>query len=200
MGTTSTTSTTRARKASLLGLLAGAAVLTMAAAAFACTEMRGKVTISAVNGTGSATYQGNGGDPVSDPTGWGYCGGLPSSRVPLNATAATLQFKLDVQRASCAGAAALPAGTYDVRWVKAEDAIDTTWPYPTCEGAQVDPNNPGNGWVKVGQMSVASSGTSSGTFNLALAQQGPGNICLSNQNTTSNNIAPPHVFMKWNVI
>lgn len=190
----------RTRNVSLLGFVIGVAVVTMAGAALACTETRGKITISAVNGTGSATYQGNGGDPVSDPTGWGYCGGLPASRLALNATAVQLQFKLDVENASCSGGANLPSGTYDVRWVRAENAIDTTWPYPNCHNAQVDPNNPTSVWVKVGDMSVASSGTSSGTFNLALAQQGPGNICLSNQSTTINNIAPPIIFMKWNVV
>lgn len=186
----------RKRNGTLLGFATGVAVITMAGTALACTEMKGKITISAVNGTGSATYQGNGGDPVSDPTGWGFCGGLPTSRVALNATAAQLQFKLDVERPSCVTNKDLPSGTYDVRWVRAEDAIDTTWPYPDCESAQVDPNNPGNVWVEIGDMTVAPSGTSSATFNLALAQQGPGNICLSN----GSGISPPHIFMKWNVV
>jgi hypothetical protein len=109
----------------------------------------------------------------------------------------TLDFTLTVTRtSSCLTTKQLEEGTYEVRWVKAEEAIDWTWPRPYCGTArEVNPDNPTNAFVVLDTITVTASGGSK-SISLPIALQGPGNICLDKGSFT----APPHIFMKWTVI
>jgi hypothetical protein len=186
-----------ARKASVVASAAAATVLMMAGAAFACTQLLGTISITANNGTGNATYGGNGKDNTDSTR--GYCS-TPTSRVALaNADPldVTLDFTLDVTRtSSCLTTQSLDEGDYEVRWVKAEETIDWTWPYPYCgTDREVNPDNLTNAFVVLDTITVTASGGSK-SISLPIALQGPGNICLYN----GTNYAPPHIYMKWTVI
>lgn len=179
------------KRLSLLGFVAGAAVLALAGTAFACTELRGKVTITGP-GNGSATYRGDGTDATNTASS-GYC--ETPSRVGFTSAAAAMTFTLAVERQSCAPND-LEHGAYEVRWIKATDAIDHT--NYDCNRTDPEPLNP---WVPIGVMNVANtaSGTAgSGTFALAETMRGPGNICVVP--VVPNNTAVAMIFMKWTVV
>lgn len=213
------------RRGPLLGSVVGATVLLTASTAFACTQTAGKIVITGKNGTtingsltGSATYQGDGGDELS-PT-LGYCGG-PPSRVTLASSPAApnkVDFNLAVSGGGCVsngvnGPDDLPAGTYDVRWAKqSEDAVVHN---RLCHGdrADLEVNDPRlRTWVSLGNIvvdpnpatvtnkvfSLPPDGNPLGLAAAALNFRGPGNICLSGQPVVDNKLSPI-VFMKWNI-
>lgn len=195
-----------AKRGPLLGVVAGATVLLTASAAFACTQFGGTITISGTNASGSATYQGNGLDNLD-----GYC--AAPSRLALQNSEPTLTFDLSVAAAGCAPALAggdseVPATTYEVRWIKATEAVElNTANTPNChvDKVQLDANNQKvAGWVRLGDITVSSSGTTTKGFSLpptgaegvlAIGTdfRGPGNICLELKGQETF----PVIFMKW---
>lgn len=195
-----------AKRGPLLGVVAGATVLLTASAAFACTQFGGTITISGTNASGSATYQGNGLDNLD-----GYC--ATPSRLALQNSGPALTFDLSVAAAGCApaltgGDSTMAATTYEVRWIKATDVVEfNTASTPDChvEKVQLDVNTQKvAGWVRLGDITVSSSGTTTKGFSLpptgadgvlALGTdfRGPGNICLERDGDE----AFPVIFMKW---
>lgn len=206
-------------KRAVVGLVAGAAALAIGGSAFACTAFVGTIEINGVSGqsTGSATYVGNGSDFTWDADA-GYCGGKPTTRVSITSTNPTnptqLPFELDVSPADCSGTTVdtVPLGTWDVRWVHAKDGEIERTPgdqtpvlQPTCHFGflQTFPLTQ-DAFVKIGTMSIDSTGNGAGTYKLDTLNQpgvvpGPGNICLAHQNGTENNV-PPTIPMKWELI
>lgn len=185
------------KRAALVGFVAGVVVLVVAGAGFACTELRGKITMTGTLGaSGSATYEGKGGEDIGN----GYCTMPAREEFTTSAPAVALAFNLDVERASSCYANLLPSGVYEVRWIKTNESVELASPgAPSCHGlpADQDPTNP---WVTLGEMTVGESGTSSGTFALPATSVGPGNICLQDSLDIFNNNAPPVIFMKWTVV
>lgn len=214
-----------AKRVGMVGLGAALAVLAVTSAAFACTELSGQITIAGINGTtvdgvsnGSVTYLGNGGDFGSGLNNDGYCNGLPTSRTALNTSATTnaspFDFSLAVAPYTCKtqiGAKQVPDGDLEVRWVKTEAAIDSTWPYPACHSGvlanKTTTNNPTSRWVPLGTMKII-NGSGSGQYALPATMFGPGNICVEYTKTnlepllaSGTNTAPPIVFIdKVNLI
>lgn len=204
-------------RAGLVTFVAGVAVVTVASAAFACTQLVGTSAIQGINGTsGSATYVADGKDELASSR--GFCGGAPTERVQLTHDSqpplpTVAQVKITVGPApACATttnsvATKAPLGLWDVRWVKAEEAIDWDYPYPRCHGSyEYSLENPEGGqWVPLGAMAVDANGNGNGEYALGDAMVGPGNICLwqagdNNTVPTSINVAPPTIFMKLNLI
>lgn len=201
-----------ARRGPLLGFVTGATVLLTASTAFACTFTVGKVTFVGATPTGSVTTftQGNGADE-NEPTTRGYC--TPPTRLKVVNAAPTLAFSLTASVGSCINpttkllAAPLPAGDYEVRWIKAAEAvqIDATPGKPDCHrdlvnasinDAKVRP------WIVLGTMTVNASAPTTKSFSLATdVFRGPGNICISKEErlATSNALAPV-IFINWAVI
>lgn len=180
------------KRASLLGFVAGAAVLAMAGPAFACTMFLGKVTITGP-GNVSATYRGDGSDATNTTTS-GYCE-TPSRVEFKTGNDAAMPFALAVERQSCA-TSQLKSGAYEVRWIKATATIDHT----NYDCNRIEPN-PLNPWVLIGQMNVANaaSGTAgSGTYALPATMRGPGNICVVP--VVPDNTSVPMIFMNWTVL
>lgn len=201
-----------------VGFMAGVSVLAMTSAAFACTTSAGEVVLKGINGTtvngtlgGSATYRGNGSDFVNAARNYGYCGGLPTSRTAVDTGAGPQDFRLTVAPYTCStqysADTKVPAGTWEVRWVKAETAIDTTWPHPVChndvDSDTTTTNNPTSRWVVLGTLTIDASGNGAGDFPLPATMFGPGNICVERSPVSggSPNIGPPTIFMnKTNLI
>lgn len=205
------------RTQAVLGMLAGATALSMGTA-FACTQTVGKVTISGRTNaigtvgavstpTNSETYESDGGD-FGFGGNEGYCGGKPTTRLSMTSTSSTgLPFSLSVTAPNCPRpgttnyVTAMATGTWDVRWVRAEDGeIDSDFSdplTPQCHFAlgQSFPSAQ-SAWVSIGSLSVDSSGNGSGNYELAGALRGPGNICLDD----GTNKAPPPIPMKWALI
>lgn len=189
---------TTARKRAGLGMVAGAALMAMAGTAFACTEVKGQITINGISGlsTGSATYVGDGGE-FADTPGAGYCGGKPPRLTMTSAVPGALAFTLTVAPGTCDGVTRkLAQGLWEVRWVAAEDGeIDNTTPYPKCHGLAP---SAGSAWVPVGELPVDATGSGSGTYSLSGAQAGPGNICVDPVDIYDNT-APPVIPIKWTI-
>lgn len=219
-------STRRAKKLAVTSFVAGLCALAMASAAFACTALAGKSTMAGINGTkingttgGSVTYYGNGGDfgsPVAAQKD-GYCTAPSRIDVDTGAVPAATphHFSLTVASHTCPtgsggqlGATKADSGEYEVRWVKAEPAIDSSFPYPACH-RDIDHNttttdNPTSRWVVLGTMTINSSGNGTGDYALPAAMYGPGNICLERSQVLASGGAantPPIIFIdKVNLI
>lgn len=183
------------------GLATTMSLAMMASAAFACTEFKGKQTVTAgAGGSGSASADGSG-------LWHSYCGDHPRE----NIIAPTGVINVAVARTTKCTAVGkaesqLDAGSYNVYWVAARHA-DNIGPTNTtvalADGA-TDPEffNCNSGTLHngarqlLGTLSVSSTGTGSGTFNLlGKATPGPGNICV---NTGSSSVpSAPQVYINW---
>lgn len=210
-----------ARRLGFVGFGAITAVLALSSAAFGCSNLAGKTTITGINGTtinGSTTYYGNGGafDSPNASDKNGYCGGLPTSRTQVNTLNTNVpglpDISLTIAPYTCStqiGATkvnAAAAGVWEVRFVKAETAIDTSFPNPIChfdaDASQTGPGNPTSRWVVIGTMNVDSTGNGTGQYVLPSTMVGPGNICIDKSaapNTSlvtgSGSVVPPIVFL-----
>lgn len=184
------------RRALLLGGIAAGTVVAMASVAFACTQIIGKVTITGVSATGTATYEGNKEDGT-DPSG-GYCN--TPTRVSFNTgNTNALTFELDVVRQTSAACnvnnlgGVIPAEVHAVKWIK--DTSGTQAHSLDCTRKVEDNLTAANKWYKIGEMDLTGTTATqtttkqfslppSGPVDSLLAHnvdfRGPGNICLDN--------------------
>lgn len=206
--------TRNSKYAARVASVAGLVVVAMASAAFACTDLRGEITMTGVNGTtGSVTYGGKGAGDTVDA----YCT-TPTTRAPFTPLApgaptvpgAALTFRLDVEAANPCPPAIDPGGlengVYEVRWIEAAGETPTLGVLgaPNCHGLPDEKTR----WIVLGEMRL--EGTGSGTFALPAnpvadgpaTTVGPGNICLQLIAPTgqAQQWAPPVIFMKWNTV
>lgn len=221
--------TRKLKKLGLMGSGAMVAVMVIASSAFACTSISGTVTLEGLNGTtvngtsnGSITYNGNGGDFGSGINDDGYCGGLPSSRIAMNTVNTSLpgapDFRLTVAPYDCGAGQVgsktiIPAtetdraGTWEVRLVRAQTAIDTSPSRPICH-LDADHNdtltNPTSRWASVGTMPVNVNGEGTNTYVLPSTMVGPVNLCIDKHSVLestfplldgSGGIVPPILFL-----
>lgn len=192
--------TRKSTKRTLFGFFAGAAVLGVAGAGFACTSYVGTITIAGSNGaSGSATYAGNGGDDLADA----YCTS-PAPRVNLSGIGT---FNLSVERQSCATgkAGVLAEGIYEVRWMSAKkndgtaaDPSDMTY---HCNGLK--PSDATKPWVPLGLMQVKANATGPDGFGTyEFPEPGPGNVCLQAVpgQAADASYSTPQIPMSWTVL
>lgn len=159
----------KSRRGLLVGVAASAAVLILAGSAYACTEYVGKVTLTALTATGA-----NGPSVFAEgaPGVHAYCAGETRQTIDMNAAN---QFKLAIAPASAAcGGESVPAGTYDVRWVTAEDPPTTTG----YEDFVLNCNPTTAAGFTVGKITVDGSGNSSATTVFLGTTPGKVNVCV----------------------
>lgn len=200
--------------AALIGFVAGLLVVLVGAAgtAFACTEIRGKITMSGVAAAGSSgsySAEGKGGDSMANA----YCT-TPTRKVFTTAApAAALTFQIGLENdSSCltgtgGWAGRLHGGVYEVRWIASPDAVNiNTAGYPECHFNTVQPLaplNPNPGYLVLGEMVLPDSPNSdtsaTGVFVLPAVNPktlastvGSGNICLqlAHSHVEQNNVGP----------
>lgn len=142
------------RKRVMLGFGVVVSVMALAAAAYACTAYKGTFTVTPTGGTGSGVSS-----AVGNGTGMNYC----STSWGATFASTGQAFNASVSAGGCATAGQLKNGTYTVNYFPGDSSNDCM--------------NPGG--IPLGTMSVNSAGSGSGSYNLAHAVPGSGQICVS---------------------